>query len=153
MPTCIVIGCTSGSGREKYKCTSVLLPKSPSHRTKWLEKINRPDYEFLDSARICHKHFHENDFIPYSKNIDSKGQPKKKRHLKPTAIPSLYLSGNEVDESIHIQNENEVQNIANYPDFSKDEFQSLPQGMDSSTSRLACNRFVIFDLPTEGLSL
>ena len=78
MPVCIVLGCQSLD-------TTVPLPNSPGIRDKWLEKINRLDYEFVNKARICVKHFCRDDFTV-------RGKENTIRRLKPTAIPSLYLS-------------------------------------------------------------
>ena len=47
MPTCLVVGCQSGSGNgidKQYKYGSTPLPKSPEIRYVWLEKINRLDF-------------------------------------------------------------------------------------------------------------
>ena len=99
MPGCMVIGCLSMSGREKIKYGSSPLPKSLEIRTKWLEIIDRPDYQFVHQARVCHKHFRKDDFLSNSENIDSRGREKKRKTLKPTAIPSLYLSNDMVSES------------------------------------------------------
>jgi hypothetical protein len=103
MPTCLVVGCQSGSGRgEQYKYGSTPLPKSPEIRNEWLEKINRLDYKFVDKARICFKHFYEDDFIPQSANVGARGKQNKRRQLKPGAMPSLYLSNDILDDSNHL---------------------------------------------------
>ena len=108
MPTCLVVGCQSGSGNDidkQYKYGSTPLPKSPEIRNEWLEKINRLDYKFVDKARICFRHFYEDDFIPQSENLGARGKPNKRRQLKPNAMPSLYLSNDTLDESYNLQNE------------------------------------------------
>ena len=82
MPTCLVVGCQSGSGNDidkQYKYGSTPLPKSPEIRNEWLEKINRLDYKFVDKARICFRHFYEEDFIPQSENLGARGKPNKRR--------------------------------------------------------------------------
>ena len=87
MPVCIVLGCISG--KQSLLDTKIPIPKSPSMRNKWLVKINRLDYEGLDKARICIKHFCRDDFTDY-KTV--RGKENVIRRLKPTAVPSLYLS-------------------------------------------------------------
>ena len=112
MPGCMVIGCLSGSGREQFKYGSSPLPKSEEIRTKWLEIINRPDYEFVNSARICHKHFHEEDFVPNTEHKGCRGQPLKRRKLKPMALPSLYLSSDSnMEVPNNFQNQNDLQMV------------------------------------------
>ena len=73
MPHCLVLGCKSGSKRGKDSgeqiFSTICLPKPPDIRLKWLEKINRLDYKFVDKARICFRHFYEDDFIPQSENL------------------------------------------------------------------------------------
>ena len=111
MPTCLVVGCQSGSGNgidKQYKYGSTPLPKSPEIRYVWLEKINRLDYKFVDKARICFRHFYEDDFIPQSENLGARGKQNKRRQLKPGAMPSLYLSKDTLDESYNLQNEYEM---------------------------------------------
>ena len=111
MPTCLVVGCQSGSGNgidKQYKYGSTPLPKSPEIRYVWLEKINRLDYKFVDKARICFRHFYEDDFIPQSENLGARGKPNKRRQLKPGAMPSLYLSNDTFDQPNNLQSEYEM---------------------------------------------
>ena len=99
MPYCAISGCESGNTRknknlEKYQ--SFYLPKSKDLKEKWLERIrlNRPDFEESIHTRICAKHFDSYDYMTETENKTTRGKIKKKRKLKLTAIPSLYLSGN-----------------------------------------------------------
>ena len=69
MPTCVVIGCNTGSGRgEDEKWQTEKLPKCEELKQKWLNQINRKDYEPTSNTRICFKHFHEEDFVPIAHN-------------------------------------------------------------------------------------
>ena len=44
MPTCVVIGCNTGSGRgEDEKWQTEKLPKCEELKQKWLNQINRKD--------------------------------------------------------------------------------------------------------------
>ena len=93
MPYCCVVGCKSGTKRPGIiQYQQFPLPETKGMRNQWLEKINR---DFIPNAntRICAKHFHFHDFIPDKANVTSRGKLKKKRKLKLTAIPSLYLNG------------------------------------------------------------
>ena len=119
MPSCMVLGCLSGTGREQLKYSSSKFPKSPELRNKWLEKINRPDYEFVESGRICHKHFQDDDFVENSENLGSRGKPLKckRTRLKPNAVPSLYLSNDKMDVLGELQNENGLQMVEYQMDF------------------------------------
>ena len=100
MPYCAIVGCETGHGRkniEKYQ--SFYLPKSLEIKEKWLDKIKikRPDFIPSIHSRICAKHFRHNDFMCDSENLTTRGKMKKKRTLKITAVPSLYLSGDSID--------------------------------------------------------
>ena len=92
MPTCVVLGCHSGSGREEKKYQLETFPKSEEFKQKWIEKINRKDFEPSFNSRICFKHFRKSDFISCDDNKDKQGRLRKLKKLKPTAIPSRYLS-------------------------------------------------------------
>ena len=102
MPTCVVIGCNTGSGRgEDEKWQTEKLPKCEELKQKWLNQINRKDYEPTSNTRICFKHFHEEDFVPIAHNRDKRGRIRKRRALRPGSIPSLFLSNDPSDESNH----------------------------------------------------
>ena len=105
MPTCIVHGCMTGSGKQEIKFTLAPMPKNEEFKVKWLEIINRADYLCSSQTRICHKHFKENDFIPDFENTDKRGRLKKVKKLKPIAVPSLYLSGDlHLDSGYNLMN-------------------------------------------------
>ena len=95
MPFCIVLGCHSG--KQSLDAT-IPLPRSPGIKHMWLDKINRLDYKYKDKARICNIHFCEEDFTDYK--TETRGKQNVKRKLKPTAVPSLYLSNDPVNYSI-----------------------------------------------------
>ena len=48
---------------------------------------------------VCEKHFHSSDFISDAENLDRRGKTKKKRKLRNTAVPSLFMSGDSEDIS------------------------------------------------------
>ena len=81
MPTCTVNGCFSTTGRR--------FPTDVKLREKWLESLNRSDQKYTPNSVICLKHFCESDFVPDSENIDSQGRKRKRKRLKPTAVPRL----------------------------------------------------------------
>ena len=84
MPNCSLLGCSGRSGKR--------FPEDPELREKWLEKINRTDFEPTPNALVCYKHFRTSDFVPDTENKDKSGRKRKKKRLKPTAIPSYFLS-------------------------------------------------------------
>ena len=91
MPYCAVVGCKTGNkmpGRIQYQQFS--LPATKGMRAKWLENINR-DFTPTPHTRICAKHFKCSDFVPAKENLDTNGKEKKKRTLKSSAIPTLFL--------------------------------------------------------------
>ena len=53
MPSCMVLGCLTGSGREKDKYTTLVLPKSKEIREKWLDVINKSDYKCTSRSVVC----------------------------------------------------------------------------------------------------
>ena len=56
---------------------------------------------------MCYKHFKEEDFVPDSENKTKAGKPRNIRTLKTSAMPSLYLLGEALDESSISQYEKE----------------------------------------------
>ena len=91
MPYCAVVGCKTGNkmpGRIQYQQFS--LPATKGMRAKWLENINR-DFTPTPHTRICAKHFKYSDFVPAKENLDTNGKEKKKRTLKSSAFPTLFL--------------------------------------------------------------
>ena len=90
-PKCIVSGCESNYVvRKNYP-----LPESQEIKMKWLQILGRTHFDEsnLASERICYKHFHDHDFTLNYK--PSKSYTKRRRALKPRAIPSLHLFKNE----------------------------------------------------------
>ena len=111
MPSCMVIGCLSGSGREQYKYGTSPLPQTLDLRTKWLKKINRPDNQFGGRARVCHKHFQKDDFLQNPSG--ARGRVLKRTYLKPSAIPSMYLSNYTEEMLYDVQTGKEFKNLVN----------------------------------------
>ena len=91
MPTCVVDGCPSGSGLETRKYHLESFPKSEELRQKWIDKLNRTDFELSLNSKICFKHFRKSDFLPSEGNKDKKGKHRKLKKLKPSAVPSRFL--------------------------------------------------------------
>ena len=57
---------------------------------------------------MCYKHFKEEDFVPDSENKTKSGKQRNIRTLKTSAVPSLYLLGEALDESSISQYEKET---------------------------------------------
>ena len=58
---------------------------------QWLEKINRQNFIPTRSTVVCEKHFRAQDFVPAHENLDYRKRPKKRKSLKPQAVPLLFL--------------------------------------------------------------
>ena len=94
MPKCPVFTCTSGykAHQSDVPIQWFSFPKSPLLLEKWVFRINRQDFTLPKNAQICSRHFNEDeDFLPEAENLDYRGKPRKKRQLKPNAIPSLHM--------------------------------------------------------------
>ena len=95
MPKCCVDGCRTGFDGELVYFQCFTLNKLPPElRKKWIKKINRPKLEIKSHTPICARHFRKKDFVPQSENKDKFGRQRKQLRLKPTAVPSLYMSKN-----------------------------------------------------------
>ena len=92
MPACCIVGCRTGyrGNYGIYQC--FFLPKSQEMHRRWLKKINRTNFIPSKHTVVCERHFHAADFVPAHENLDSKKRPKKRKTLKPFAVPSLQLS-------------------------------------------------------------
>ena len=96
MPTCAVVGCKNGSGKnEKLKENGekyILFRYSKTLAKKeWLERLNRKDYVATENTRVCEYHFAEEAFVLDEENKDAKGRKRERRQLKPMAYPTLHL--------------------------------------------------------------
>ena len=95
MPTCAIVGCNNGSGREKPRENgrkpSVFCYTLTEAKKEWLEIINRENYTPNKSTVICEDHFSEDAYIPDELNIDNHNRKRKRRRLKPKAYPTINL--------------------------------------------------------------
>jgi hypothetical protein len=99
MVYCCIVGCETGTRRKVVeKFQTFTLPESKGMKDKWLEKINRDIDNLPKFPVVCGKHFEESAFIPREQNLDTNGKEKKKKSLKSSAIPTLFLkpAGDEV---------------------------------------------------------
>ena len=94
MPNCCVVGCGYDLAPKDGTYESYRLPKDPKISQKWLKLINRPNYVPSSSTAVCHRHFEEDAFLSHEQNITKKGKQRKRRNLKPTALPTLFMPGN-----------------------------------------------------------
>lgn len=92
---CSAPGCSTGYKNDVPKGVSLFrFPRSPNLKSKWIRSIHRQDFTPGPSARICSKHFNENDF----KTDRSDTNPRRRRRtislcqarLKPGAVPSRF---------------------------------------------------------------
>lgn len=100
MVYCAVVGCSSTSNKKsKYFCLErrfFRFPKDKNICEKWILKCYQRDKFNIETARICSKHFSENDFERKEKLLKL---PEKKWKLKRDAIPSLKLIKNVTDQT------------------------------------------------------
>ena len=90
MVQCEVVGCRTNSKKEFYL---YMFPKGKRLRQKWLERLNRANFNppLSKYVTVCARHFKPEDFEPDEKNIDGKGEVRDKPKLKRFAAPSLHL--------------------------------------------------------------
>ncbi|KAL4710741.1 hypothetical protein ACJJTC_004386 [Scirpophaga incertulas] len=79
MPSCCVPNCTENGGHK--------FPRDAKLKKLWLKAIRRVKFEPKSGARVCHKHFVDND---YGKIGKYSGIQHQRRILKKTAIPSVF---------------------------------------------------------------
>ena len=95
MPTCAIVGCNNGSGREKPRENgrkpSVFCYTLTEAKKEWVEIINRENYTPNKCTVICEDHFTEDAYIPEEQNIDKHNRKRKRRRLKPKAFPTRNL--------------------------------------------------------------
>ena len=90
MPTCAVFGCTSGN-RQNKNVSMHSFPKEKNILKIWKIRTKRLDTFDVKTARICCKHFREDDYKRDMRHELMKC--KKKYKLKIGAVPTLCLPG------------------------------------------------------------
>ena len=96
---CCVVGCQSGSKADKSPIKYALyrFRQSKWLKKQWIYQINRESFTPTASSVVCSKHFAEDAFKPDER---SRGRERKRRQLKPKAIPTLFLRPSQTsDES------------------------------------------------------
>ena len=113
---CTIVGCRTGYKGQNKGLQTFQLPKSKHLRELWLQKINRENFTPSNSTVVCERHFRVIDFVPDHENLDYRRRPKKKKKLKPSAIPSKFFVLNteyetrkKCDEKNHSSNIQELQ--------------------------------------------
>ena len=105
MPSCSVAGCGyRPSKREataqniKYQCFP--LPKEPPElRQLWTRYLIRDNYVLTGQQPVvCERHFQEEAYEEI--NLTTRGNPKRKRKLKPSSYPTLFLHPAKVAKKI-----------------------------------------------------
>ena len=91
MPSCAVVGCQTGYYKSNAKYQLHLFPKGEDLRKAWIECLNRSDYVYKPTHRICSKHFLPSAFVPDEENVDKKGRKRKRQNLKQRAVPTLFM--------------------------------------------------------------
>ena len=97
MPTCAVVICSNGSGRNEKthedgtKATLLTIPRTEGLQKQWAEQINRKDFKVNERTRVCSLHFEADAFVDEALNHDNRKRKRKRKKLKPKAIPTLNL--------------------------------------------------------------
>ena len=68
MPNCSIFGCTGNDNRSGAKKEPDLVqfkfPQNKALQDKWVEQINRKDFEVTPNSRVCEIHFSQEHFVP-----------------------------------------------------------------------------------------
>ena len=114
MPNCAIVGCDyelstkDGSSYSSYK-----IPKEPEHlRAKWLQALNRENFEPSESTSICQKHFAEEAFIPEEEDLTKRGKKRAKRSLKPLSFPTLNMRPKKIAKARKTRTSTEAANTS-----------------------------------------
>ena len=97
MPTCAVVNCSNGSGRNEKthedgtKATLFQVPPTEGLQKQWEEQINRKDFKVKQNTIVCSLHFEADAFVDEDLNHDKRNRKRKRKKLKPRAIPTLHL--------------------------------------------------------------
>ena len=92
MPQCAAYGCKSGSRHNKGKKYSLhVFPKLEYYKKKWVENINRVDFQPSHHSVLCSKHFLPEWFLTGDENLDDQGRKRKRPFLSKKAVPTLHL--------------------------------------------------------------
>ena len=95
MPTCAVVHCHNGSGRKERthedgrKATLYQVPEGM--QIQWQEMINRQNFVVNKNSLVCSLHFEENAYVDETDNHDKYNRKRKRKKLKPRALPTLDL--------------------------------------------------------------
>ena len=97
MPTCAIAHCHNGSGRKERphldgtKATVHRIPPTEGLLKQWEERINRQNFKVNKDTTVCSLHFDFDAFVDEADNRDKYNRKRKKKTLKPRAIPTLDL--------------------------------------------------------------
>lgn len=89
---CAVFGCCSSNKKKSKsytKCRFFTFPRDKKMCAEWIHKCCQKHKFNIKTARICSKHFTNDDFLLRERLLEL---PKDKWKLKPDAIPSLHLA-------------------------------------------------------------
>ena len=96
MPSCSVTGCgyrpsKRGATAEATKYQCFPLPKEPPElRQLWSRYLINDNYLPTQQPVVCERHFEEDSYV--ENNLTTRGNPKRKRKLKPSSYPTLFLN-------------------------------------------------------------
>ena len=93
---CSVVGCSTRSSYKKSKVHYYLHPFPADDKSKryrdWLQQINRKGFKPTKATKVCSRHFTKDDYLPKEQQIGTRGKEFKIPRLKPSAVPTLYLT-------------------------------------------------------------
>ena len=99
MPVCAVVGCFTGYKKtqkrdedEEEKHQLFQFPQSPWIRNRWIERVNRKNWQPSDKDSVCAKHFQRpDDYQALKGDRDKANRHRQKDKLKDNAVPSQHL--------------------------------------------------------------
>ena len=101
MVYCKVVDCKSNS--DKVKVSWHHFPHEPALRRQWIARLNRQNYVWKPSHRICGLHFRDpEDFIsPSPQQALKYNYPRRRHDLVSGTVPSLQLGKKKADTLGH----------------------------------------------------
>ncbi len=83
---CVVSGCID------QEAQTFPFPTKKGLREEWMRILKHP--KWASHHRVCLKHFRLDAFVPVNNSVNTKGKLKRKKSLKPDAVPCEYLLRN-----------------------------------------------------------
>ena len=118
MPTCAIVHCHNGSGRKERTHEdgrkATLYQVQEGMQKQWQEVINRQNFVVNKNTQVCSLHFEDDAYVDETDNHDKYNRKRKRKKLKPRALPTLGLKPESETESRRkLKRANEITVIPN----------------------------------------